>query len=118
MLSQNEVLYRYDKLLTILSFRLSKHDVVLTTYNIVGKEVGAPEGDKNGEEPVKDEDSEEKVTSSFLYWWGSLRAMFICQKKQKNIHSKCIVTEAVRSGPLLKSLMVSIDAAVLPRPFT
>ena len=45
--------------------RLAKYDVVLTTYNIVGKEVGAPEGDKNGEEPVKDDEAEEKVTSPF-----------------------------------------------------
>ena len=37
---------------------------MLTTYNIVGKEVGAPEGDKNGEEPVKDEESEEKQVTS------------------------------------------------------
>ena len=45
--------------------RLAKHDIVLTTYNIVGKEVGAPEGDKNGEEPIKDEDEtdEKKVIS-------------------------------------------------------
>ena len=33
---------------------------MLTTYNIVGKEVGVPEGDKNGEEPVKDDDTEDK----------------------------------------------------------
>ena len=50
--------------------RLAKYDVVLTTYNIVGKEVGAPEGDKNGEEPVKDDETEEKVTRPFLQGGG------------------------------------------------
>ena len=54
--------------------RLAKYDVVLTTYNIVGKEVGAPEGDKNGEEPVKDDESE-KVTGLLLLLikWGFRR---------------------------------------------
>ncbi|KAL3865169.1 hypothetical protein ACJMK2_006788 [Sinanodonta woodiana] len=36
--------------------KLASYDVVLTTYNLVGKEVGAPQDDQNAENPVKDED--------------------------------------------------------------
>ena len=36
--------------------RLAAHDVVVTTYNIVGKEVVVDEKDKNGEQPIKDDE--------------------------------------------------------------
>ncbi|KAJ8316995.1 hypothetical protein KUTeg_004899 [Tegillarca granosa] len=39
--------------LSLYTLRIAENDVVLTTYNLVGKEVGAPEG--GAEEPVKDE---------------------------------------------------------------
>lgn len=38
---------------------MASYDVVLTTYNIIAKEVNLGDADKNGEEPIKD-DVEEK----------------------------------------------------------
>lgn len=40
------------------SYRLADNDVVLTTYNLVAKEVGA--ADINAEDPAKDEDPDEE----------------------------------------------------------
>ncbi|XP_052773741.1 transcription termination factor 2-like [Mya arenaria] len=39
--------------------KLASHDVVITTYNIIGKEVILDEDDKNGEKPVTDDKDEE-----------------------------------------------------------
>lgn len=41
--------------------RLASHDVVLTTYNIIAKEVELDDNDKNGEKPVKDDGDEDDV---------------------------------------------------------
>ncbi|XP_053407442.1 transcription termination factor 2-like isoform X2 [Mercenaria mercenaria] len=44
--------------------KLASHDVVITTYNIIAKEVELDENDKNGEQPVKDDnDVEDKGKS-------------------------------------------------------
>ena len=45
-------------LFIISIFRLADNDVVLTTYNLIGKEVGA--ANINAENPAKDEDDEEE----------------------------------------------------------
>ena len=34
--------------------------MVLTTYNIIAKEVVLDDADKNGEQPIKDDDDEEE----------------------------------------------------------
>ncbi|KAK3610427.1 hypothetical protein CHS0354_016603 [Potamilus streckersoni] len=44
--------------------KLASYDVVLTTYNLVGKEVGAPEGDKNAENPVREEGEKKEEEDS------------------------------------------------------
>lgn len=44
--------------------KLASNDVVLTTYNIIAKEVEVDESDKNGERPVKDDNDTDDSTKS------------------------------------------------------
>ena len=46
--------------LFLVFHRLAGYDIVLTTYNIVSKEVVLDDSDKNAETPVKDETEEKE----------------------------------------------------------